>query len=533
MLFNTNLQTPQNENLPYIEPKPTTKNGVIIWKNPQLNSLYTPSTNFILSVCKELESGKLTLSSVNDIAYLLEVPIGQLLHLVSNKNNNYESFPIKKKRGGVRIIHSPKNGLAILQNKLKIILEYFYKPKKAAHGFIKGKSIITNAFAHTQKKYVVNIDLENYFDTITFPRIYGIFKNKPFNFPPKVAKILASLCTYNNVLPQGASTSPILANLVSSSLDKNLTHFAKKYYVTYTRYADDITFSFNQTETKNQILSYANNQIILNHRIISIIENNGFKINFQKLRIQKHSERQVVTGLVVNKKVNIYKKYLRTSRAMIHNWQYDKVKAASTFVQNNGIKTKTIDEAISKYRKHIYGRLSFIKMIKGNDSPAYLKLMATMSKNDPDKTAEGYRAMTLTEKYDVFICYASEDRKEIATPIHEALTSLNINTFIDYKGIRLGESITQKINNAIAQADFVIAILSKDSIGKSWPTQELLAVLSRDIQTEKNQLITVIQEDAEDAVLNELPLLAGKLYHLFKDDPEVLATKIKEYLSHN
>ncbi|HAY4099741.1 TPA: RNA-directed DNA polymerase, partial [Escherichia coli] len=166
--------------------------------------------------------------------------------ILYHKKDNYRTFEIEKKNGKKRVINAPCGGLSILQTRLKPVLEYFYRPKKSAHGFIKGKSIITNAGMHIKKNFVVNIDLENYFESISFARVYGIFKSKPFNFAHPAATVLAQLCTHNGKLPQGACTSPILANIASASLDKQLTQFAGRKKISYSRYADDITFSFNQ-----------------------------------------------------------------------------------------------------------------------------------------------------------------------------------------------------------------------------------------------------------------------------------------------
>ncbi|EIT1180723.1 RNA-directed DNA polymerase, partial [Salmonella enterica] len=203
---------------------------------------------------------------------------------------------------------------------LKPIIEYFYRPKKPAHGFIKDKSILTNAEKHTKKKYVVNVDLENYFGSVTFARVYGIFKSKPFNFSHPAASILAQLCTKDGKLPQGACTSPILANLASASLDKHLTQLARRKNITYTRYADDITFSFNQQQVREIITLDNENNFELGEAVISVIEKSGFSINTSKFRVHKRNERQKVTGLVVNEKANVERKYLRVTRSLVHKW---------------------------------------------------------------------------------------------------------------------------------------------------------------------------------------------------------------------
>lgn len=517
--------------LPQMEPEPYKDGKKIRWDNKKLKNQALSPKEDIITICKKIEDKSLVITSANDIANLLEVPVGQLLYILYDRKNNYREFEVQKKNGKIRSINAPQGGLAILQEKAKPIIEYFYRPKKSAHGFIKGKSIHTNAINHIKKKYVVNIDLEDYFGTVTFARVYGIFKSKPFNFSHPAASIFAQLCTHEGKLPQGACTSPILANLVSASLDKQLTQLARRKNITYTRYADDITFSFNQHHVKEIITLDSDKNFELGETVISLIEKNGFKINHQKFRVQKRNESQKVTGLVVNDKVNIDRKYLRTTRSMIHKWRDDKLTASLLYVSEKGFKTENNNHAISIFRNHIYGRLSFIRMIRGGDFPLYLKLMAEMSHNDPKKTKEGLRTMKETETYDVFICHASEDKNSIAIPIYEELIKLNISTFIDHVEIKWGDSLIEKINSALVKSKYVIAILSANSVDKKWPKKELNAVLAREIAEGEVKLLTLVKKEDEEIVAASLPLIQDKLYTPYDSNPEEVALKVQALLS--
>lgn len=514
-----------------VEPKPFVVAKNIRWKNKKLNNKFSIELKELISLCKNINEGKLSITSPTDVANLLQVPTGQLLHILYKRKNNYSQFEVKKKNGGIRKISSPNSSISILQERLKIILDYFYRPKRCAFGFISGKGIIDNADKHKKKKYVVNIDLENYFGTITFPRVYGIFKNKPFNFSHSASSVLAQLCTCDGILPQGACTSPVLANIATASLDKQLTQLAKKKGITYTRYADDLTFSFNQ-HTMEDIIKKEDGleKFEIGTHLKHIIENNGFKINPNKFRVQLKNERQSVTGLVVNEKVNLEREYIRNTRAMIFGWCKDKNAASLKFAELKKIDCNDIKKATSMLRNHIYGRLSFIKLVRGKDFPTYLKLMALMSHNDPIKTKEGIRAMKETETYDVFICHASEDKDEIATPIFNSLEKIGINAFIDHVAITWGDSLLTKINSALAKSKYVIAILSENSVSKAWPVKELNSVLSREIKDSKVKLLTLMKEGDEDKVLSELPLLQDKLYMVYKKNPDEVAKKILELL---
>lgn len=522
--------TDQVPDLPKMEPEPYKTGGRIKWNNKKLkNNSQTPNED-IIKICQKIENKSIIITSANDIANVLEVPVGQLLYILYDKKDNYRQFEIEKKNGKSRIINAPQGGLAILQEKLKPIIEHFYRPKKPAHGFIKGKSIYTNALNHTKKKYVVNIDLEDYFGSVTFARVYGIFKSKPFNFSHPAASIAAQICTKEGKLPQGACTSPVLANLASAALDKQLTQLARRKNITYTRYADDITFSFNQRQVKEIITLDEENSFELGETIISVIEKNGFKINTQKFRVQKRNESQKVTGLVVNDKVNVERKYLRVTRSMIHKWREDKLKASLLFASKKGIKTNSNEHAISVFRNHIYGRLSFIRMIRGGDFPLYLKLMAEMSHNDPVKTKEGLRTMKVTETYDVFICHASEDKATIAIPIYDELNKLNISAFIDHVEIKWGDSLIEKINSALVKSKYVIAILSANSVDKEWPKKELNAVLAREIAEGDVKLLTLVKEEDEKIVAESLPLLRDKLYMAYTDNASEVAARVHALL---
>ncbi|MGT2751027.1 retron Ec67 family RNA-directed DNA polymerase/endonuclease [Streptococcus orisasini] len=178
--------------------------------------------------------------------------------------------------------------------------------------FEKGKSIFTNAEIHRNKKYIISVDLKDFFDSFTFYRVKGYFKkNKDFQLSEEIAMTLANIVCYKSKLPQGAPSSPILTNMIGRILDSRILKICKKYHLKYTRYADDMTFSTNDdviVKKLDDFLSELNN----------IIEKAGFKINEKKTRISYWNSRQLVTGLVVNKRVNIPREYYKATRGMAH-----------------------------------------------------------------------------------------------------------------------------------------------------------------------------------------------------------------------
>lgn len=251
--------------------------------------------------------------------------INYLLYIIKT-DNLYNSFTIPKKNGGERVIHAPKQNLKFLQKKLADVLwECFlevleFKPKEKkpvlSHAFEKGKSIITNSQMHRNKKYILNIDLKNFFDSFNFGRVRGFFiKDKDFAVPPEIATVIAQIACYQGKLPQGAPSSPIITNLITRILDYRIVKIAKKYRFTYSRYADDMTFSTNRELNSNKLRASKELNNFLTE-LEEVIISSGFEINPKKTRLSNNMQRQEVTGLVVNKKINVKREYIKNTRAM-------------------------------------------------------------------------------------------------------------------------------------------------------------------------------------------------------------------------
>ena len=260
------------------------------------------------------------ITTLEDLSRVIRIPSKKITYIlyVRRIENLYTSFTIPKKSGGTRSINSPSTELKEIQKNIDRLLrkqlimfweENNIKPN-ISHAFSKKKSIMTNAKIHKDKRYIYNIDLEDFFDSFHFGRVRGYFeKNKIFLFPQNIATILAQLTCYNGTLPQGAPTSPVITNLICNVLDMKLLKIAKTFKLDYTRYADDLTFSTND---KN----FLENLVDFQSRIEAVIKYSGFKINEKKTRLQFKDSRQVVTGLVVNKKVNINRYFYRETRSM-------------------------------------------------------------------------------------------------------------------------------------------------------------------------------------------------------------------------
>ena len=241
-------------------------------------------------------------------------------------SKKYTLFEVSKRDGGKRQIKAPEASLSLLQRRLATLLtECLEELKKAkpprrplAHGFEKGRSIITNAQLHKRRRYVFNLDLVDFFPSINFGRVRGFFlKDKSFELKPPVATVLAQIACYQNELPQGSPCSPIISNLIGHVLDGRLARFAKTHKCTYSRYADDITFSTSRKDFPPEIaVSTAGATWQVSDELRARIKAAGFEINDKKTRMQFRGSRQVTTGLMVNEKVNIRQEYFRTARHM-------------------------------------------------------------------------------------------------------------------------------------------------------------------------------------------------------------------------
>lgn len=280
----------------------------------------------------------------------------------------YKHYTIAKKKGGARDIFEPEKNLKRIQKRLNYYLQAYYlciKPKEV-HGFVVNPhylgtyyNIVGNAAAHTQKKVVLNIDLKDFFPSISAKRVKDLFASSYFNFNAQIANAAALICTYQGKLPIGAPTSPVISNFVCLSLDHDLSTFCKEHNLAFSRYADDLTFSSDIAITNDQIFD-----------IINIIKKNHFEINPKKLRLKSNNRKQIVTGLTVNEKVNVDRKLLKKIRAMLHDFTRNGIDTA-TQKHFNISTTATVHRA--KFIQRLEGYINFIGLVRGKNDALYLK----------------------------------------------------------------------------------------------------------------------------------------------------------------
>lgn len=316
-------------------------------------------------------------TSLNDVAMLLDFKPAALSYILYKQpaSAKYITFNIPKRSGGSRTIKAPVKGLKVLQRKLSHLLQdcidelnVINKRKdRVVHGFKRNRSIITNGRRHRHRRWVFNLDLEDFFPSINFGRVRGYFlKNRDFLLQPDVATVLAQIACHENSLPQGSPCSPVVSNLVASVLDMRLVKLATETGCTYSRYADDLTFSTNKKAFPASIATTAFDEGTVPHiwlpaaALRKIVERSGFKINDSKTHMMYRVSRQTVTGLVVNEKINTRCEYRRVVRAMVHSLVTTGEFEVCGVTHKNG---KVVVEKRPGTLNELHGMLGFIDSI--------------------------------------------------------------------------------------------------------------------------------------------------------------------------
>ena len=220
-------------------------------------------------------------------AALLGVEVNRLEEILNNVSGHYQEFWMRKRSGGYRMISAPDKDLQAIQSTIySLILSSVTIVHPAAVGFRCGRSVVDNAAPHLGKRYVLKMDIHDFFGSIRSPRVRQTFKK--IGYPENVSKVLGALCCLHRHLPQGAPTSPALSNIVGYEMDRKLAALAAEYGVTYTRYADDLTFS-GDVFPKEQIIP----------QVKRIIRDEKFEPNHKKTHVMNQSSRKIITGVSV------------------------------------------------------------------------------------------------------------------------------------------------------------------------------------------------------------------------------------------
>ncbi|MEO1330477.1 MAG: reverse transcriptase domain-containing protein, partial [Pseudomonadota bacterium] len=394
-----------------------------------------------IAVAAEAAFGGPAPQTLKDVAKLLSLPAWRLRNALFNDpdERRYASFEIPKRSGGVRRIDSPRGVIRQGQDRLLPILTALHRPHPSSHGFLEGRGIVTNAALHAGQRLVLNVDLADFFPTINFGRVRGLFRAAPFHMGDAAATVCAQLCTFKNGLPQGAPTSPILSNYIATGLDRRLSRLARRNRCRYSRYADDLTFSTNAPAFPVGLCLPVGESweggVAVGPELEREIAAAGFAPNPKKARLQSAHVRQAVTGVTVNVSPNVDRRRVRRIRAMIHAWR----KFGLTEAGYAHLRHRAVSDAPGPpervFRNTVYGELAFLKMVRGDEDPLYRKLAAQLFEIDPNPPKSLRRLVFGADDFDVFISHATEDKAAVARPIFAACEDLGIKAFLDQEHI--------------------------------------------------------------------------------------------------
>jgi len=287
------------------------------------------------------ERGRIPIFNREDLAAQLGLTKAGLSSVIARRSRLYRRIVIPKRSGAKRILHSPRAPLRPIQNWILQAVLRSFQPSEAAHGFVRGRSISTNASRHVGRRVLVGMDIADFFPSIVHRSVRKGFQQ--LGYPYGVTVDLANLCTLEGVLPQGAPTSPALCNLACMSLDRRLSGLASSFGCCYTRYADDLTFSSDNERLPSLIPA-----------IRRILDDEGFRVQEDKTRITRSGQRQLVNGVVVNERPNLPRRQVRLLRAGAHRLRVEGRQA---------VRFRSRQPGQHNAVKVLEGHLAFLKMI--------------------------------------------------------------------------------------------------------------------------------------------------------------------------
>jgi retron-type reverse transcriptase len=281
-----------------------------------------------------------TITDLHGLAEKLGLPKFVLTRYIFQSDRYYKQFSIRKRSGsGYRTICAPSRQMKGIQRWILAFILRTVDLPSACTAFREGCSIARNAEPHVRKAFVFNADIQDFFPSITTRRVIGLFRS--LGYGKEVAFGLARLTTYRGRLPQGAPTSPEIANLICRRLDSRLLGLCARRNWDYTRHCDDMTISGDGGVDRESL------------KISTIVKDEGFRINARKTRAVRQHGRQLVTGLVVNDFVSV-PRYLRGRwRAAFHQ-------------------ASLRPELFAHRASELKGYIGFLRMVRPHD-PALLR----------------------------------------------------------------------------------------------------------------------------------------------------------------
>lgn len=246
--------------------------------------------------------------SIDEFSQVIHISKYTIYQLSNHSNKYYRTYKIPKKSGGTRTISQPSKKLKGLQSWILVNILNNTHVSPSCKGFKRKSSTLDNALPHLGANTILNLDIKDFFPSVNSNQVFSVFKSLGYN--DLISTVFSNICTYKDALPQGSPCSPIIANLASWKLDLRVLGYVGKRGITYTRYADDLSFSGLSPSNVVKILPMIDN----------IINSEGFKLNHKKTRISGSARAKIVTGLVISEeRVGIGREKYKTLRAKIHH----------------------------------------------------------------------------------------------------------------------------------------------------------------------------------------------------------------------
>ncbi len=340
----------------------TPKNDPVILEFLEKNRHLDRRTGrFLAAYYHEMQKrGLCCIFNSSHLAHLLDITPSQLNRLALDIDTHYRQFHIPKNNGRMRRIDSPKPQLKKIQRKILDMIIHPVRLNAHAEGYVRRKSIVTNARRHVGKEIVLKMDLSNFFPSITFPRVVGTFE--ALGYPHNVAEMLGKLTCHEGRLPIGAPTSPTISNIVCRRMDKRFAGLGQKCGFSYSRYADDIAISSDNTHLNGMISFFQ-----------KIIREEGFAVNQTKTIVMRNAGRQKITGVVVNEKTNAPREEIRKLRAVLHNCLHNGPHGEMrkwAYLEKNCPEKKYSQ---SSFRASLLGRIHYVRLVNPGKGGQLLK----------------------------------------------------------------------------------------------------------------------------------------------------------------
>jgi hypothetical protein len=291
------------------------------------------------------------------------------------KGYGYHTFRLPKRSGGNRTIRAPRRRLAEIQRSIANFVSTRLSTGESVHGFVRNRNIISNAKHHCNREFLLTLDICDFFDSVFEEAIAEQLMRPPISLAREAALLVAKIVTHEGVLPQGASTSPVMSNLVCRQMDSELRLLALQCRCHYTRYADDLAFSTDEDKFPVDVaeeVGPAPGHVMVSGRVQEILGRYGFKVNFKKVHLLRRHERQAVCGVIVNEKLSVRNSIARSIRSMLHGIErYGIESYASTYRVSRRLAPE--HDVVATLR----GRLAYLKAVEGPGSRKYRRLASS------------------------------------------------------------------------------------------------------------------------------------------------------------